>query len=134
MHYFLKMKKVSTSEATKILKEIIKKAHIESKHSGTGSRLKSIFGLQKTSIGMFLDSILSQYEKYASKKEFEEVQEFINMMYKRSDIWDNYQRGGDYPATFEYLLLIIMKTLTGKEPEKKILNLAQQKMYEEIDK
>ena len=128
------MKKVSTTEATKIIKEIVKKAHIESKHSGTGSRLKSIFGLQKTSIGMFLDSILSQYEKYASKKEFEEVQEFINMMYKRSDIWDNYQRGGDYPATFEYLLLIIMKTLTGKEPEKKILNLAQQKMYEEIDK
>ena len=134
MHYFLKMKKVSTSEATKILKEIIKKAHIESKHSGTGSRLKSIFGLQKTSIGMFLDSILSQYEKYASKKEFEEVQEFIKMMYKRSDIWDNYQKGGDYPATFEYLLLIIMKTLTGKEPEREILNLAQQKMYEEIDK
>ena len=127
------MKKVSTTEATKILKEIVKKAHIESKHSGTGSRLKSIFGLQKTSIGMFLDSILSQYEKYASKKEFEEVQEFINMMYKRSDIWDNYQKGGDYPATFEYLLLIIMKTLTGKEPEKEILNLAQQKMYEEID-
>ena len=61
------MKKVSTTEATKILKEIVKKAHIESKHSGTGSRLKSIFGLQKTSIGMFLDSILSQYEKYASK-------------------------------------------------------------------
>ena len=128
------MKKVSTTEATKILKEIVKKAHIESKHSGTGSRLKSIFGLQKTSIGMFLDSILSQYEKYASKKEFEEVQEFTNMMYKRSDIWDNYQKGGDYPATFEYLLLIIMKTLTGKEPEGKILNLAQQKMYEEIDK
>ena len=128
------MKKVSTTEATKILKEIVKKAHIESKHSGTGSRLKSIFGLQKTSIGMFLDSILSQYEKYASKKEFEEVQEFINMMYKRSDIWDNYQKGGDYPATFEYLLLIIMKTLTGKEPEREILNLARQKMYEEIDK
>ena len=128
------MKKVSTTEATKILKEIVKKAHIESKHSGTGSRLKSIFGLQKTSIGMFLDSILSQYEKYASKKEFEEVQEFINMMYKRSDIWDNYQKGGDYPATFEYLLLVIMKTLTGKEPEREILNLAQQKMYEEIDK
>ena len=128
------MKKVSTIEATKILKEIVKKAHIESKHSGTGSRLKSIFGLQKTSIGTFLDSILSQYEKYASKKEFEEVQEFINMMYKRSDIWDNYQKGGDYPATFEYLLLIIMKTLTGKEPEREILNLAQQKMYEEIDK
>ena len=128
------MKKVSTTEATKILKEIVKKAHIESKHSGTGSRLKSIFGLQKTSIGMFLDSILSQYAKYASKKEFEEVQEFIKMMYKRSDIWDNYQKGGDYPATFEYLLLIIMKTLTGKEPEREILNLAQQKMYEEIDK
>ena len=128
------MKKVSTTEATKILKKIVKKAHIESKHSGTGSRLKSIFGLQKTSIGMFLDSILSQYEKYASKKEFEEVQEFINMMYKRSDIWDNYQKGGDYPATFEYLLLIIMKTLTGNEPEREIINLAQQKMYEEIDK
>ena len=128
------MKKVSTTEATKILKEIVKKAHIESKHSGTGSRLKSIFGLQKTSIGMFLDSILSQYEKYASKKEFEEVQEFINMMYKRSDIWDNYQKGGDYPATFEYLLLIIMKTLKGKEPEREILNLAQQKMFQEIDK
>ena len=62
------------------------------------------------------------------------MQEFINMMYKRSDIWDNYQKGGDYPATFEYLLLIIMKTLTGKEPEREILNLAQQKMYEEIDK
>lgn len=128
------MKKFSTNEAKKILKEIIEKAHIDSRHTGTGSRLKSIFGLQKTSIGMFLDSILSQYKNYASKKEFEEVQDFVDMIYKRSDIWDGYQKGGDYPASFEYLLIIIMKTLTGKEPEKEILNLAQQKMFQEIDK
>ena len=126
------MKKLSLKQSEKILREMVHQAHMESKHSGAGSRLKSMFFLQKTSIGMFLDSILNQYKKYASKKEFKEVEELVDLMNRNQDIWNDYQKGGDYPATFEYLILLVMKSLTGKKPDKKIKDLAGQRMLDEI--
>ena len=63
-----KSKKLSLPEATDLLKKIVLKAHQNAQHKNIGSRFKSIFGLQKTSIGMFLDSLLDEYKKMCPQK------------------------------------------------------------------
>ena len=126
-------KKKSLAEATKTLKKIVYEAHQNSKHKNTGSRLKSMFGLQKTSIGMFLDFILEEYKKSVPTKEFnEEVEELFKIMNKKQDIWDKYQKGGDYPFTFSYALILMMESMTGKKSDKKIKDAAAKEMIEEI--
>ena len=126
-------KKKSLSEATKILKKIVYEAHQNSIHKNTGSRLKSMFGLQKTSIGMFLESLLQGYKKSVSKKDYNsEVEELVHLMNKRQDIWDNYQKGGDYPATFSYVGILMLESMTGKKSDKKIKDKAAEEMLDEI--
>ena len=127
------LKTKSIDEAKDILKQIILRAHLDSKHKSIGSRLKSIFGLQKTSIGMFLDSLLEGYKKNVSKKYYNsEVEELVHLMNKKQDIWDEYQRGGDYPATFDYASILMMESLTGEKADKKFKDSEAKRMIEEI--
>jgi hypothetical protein len=122
-------------EAKDILKKIIKESHIEAQHKSTGSRLKSIFGLQKTSIGMFLDSLLARYKNSVSKNNYNsEVEELVDLMHRRQDIWDSYQEGGDYPATFGYVMILMMESISGKKADKKNKDSAGKEMLEEIEK
>ena len=126
-------KKKSLAEATKTLKEIVYEAHQNSKHKNTGSRLKSMFGFQKTSIGMFLDFILEEYKKSVSAKDFnEEVEELFKLMNKRQDIWDKYQKGGDYPFTFNYATILMIESMTTKKADKKTKDKAAEEMLDEI--
>ena len=60
--------KKDIESVNKIFKQMVKKAHMDAQHKSSGSRLKSIIGLQKTSIGMFLDSLLEQYKRVRLKK------------------------------------------------------------------
>jgi hypothetical protein len=108
--------KRSIDEAKKIVKDIVRQAHVDSTHSGTLSRLKSVVGLQRTSIGMFLDSILEQFSEYASAKEYKKAETIIKIDLRNADqdIWDDYQKGGDFPPEYEKLILYIMETLAGK--------------------
>jgi hypothetical protein len=94
----------------------VRQAHVDSTHSGTLSRLKSVVGLQRTSIGMFLDSILEQFSEYASAKEYKKAETIIKIDLRNADqdIWDDYQKGGDFPPEYEKLILYIMETLAGK--------------------
>ena len=127
------LKTKSIDEAKDILKQIILRAHLDSKHKSIGSRLKSIFGLQKTSIGMFLDSLLEGYKKNVSKKYYNsEVEELFHLMNKNQDIWDEYQRGGDYPAIFDYASILMMESLTGEKADKKFKDSEAKRMIEEI--
>ena len=108
--------KRSIDEAKKIVIDIVRQAHIDSKHSGTLSRLKSVVGLQRTWVGMFLDSILEQFSEYASAKEYKKAETIIKIDLRNADqdIWDDYQKGGDFPPEYEKLILYIMETLAGK--------------------
>ena len=109
-----KMKR-SIDEAKEILKDMLRQAHADAKHSGSLSRLKSIVGLQRTSIGMLLDSLLEQFSEYASAKEYKKAQTIIKLDLKNGsqDLWDDYQAGGDYPPEFEKLTNYMMETLIG---------------------
>ena len=46
-------KNLSVDEAKDILKNIVLNAHKKASHKNIGSRIMSIVGFQKTSIGMF---------------------------------------------------------------------------------
>ena len=107
--------KRSIEEANEILREMLRQAHADSMHSGSLSRLKSIVGLQRTSIGMLLDSLLEQFSEYASAKEYKKAQTIIKLDLKNGsqDLWDDYQAGGDYPPEFEKLTNYMMETLIG---------------------
>ena len=48
-------KNLSVDEAKDILKNIVLNAHKKASHKNIGSRIMSIVGFQKTSIGMFLE-------------------------------------------------------------------------------
>jgi len=128
-----KSKKLSLPEATDLLKKIVLKAHQNSQHKNIGSRFKSIFGLQKTSIGMFLDSLLDEYKKNISAKDFNnEVEEIFDVMHDRQDIWDKYQKGGDYPHTFTYAGILMLESFTGEKGDEKIKEEAANAMLLEI--
>ena len=107
--------KRSVDEAQEILRDIMRQAHADSMHSGTLSRLKSIVGLQPTSIGKFLESILEGFAKYASRDDYKKAEVIIKLDLKNgdSDIWSDYQNGGDYPPEFEKICNHIMESLTG---------------------
>ena len=128
-----KSKKLSLPEATDLLKKIVLKAHQNSQHKNIGSRFKSIFGLQKTSIGMFLDSLLDEYKKNISAKDFNnEVEEIFDVMHDRQDIWDKYQKGGDYPHTFTYAGILMLESFIGEKGDEKIKEEAANAMLLEI--
>ena len=102
-------------EAKEILKDIVRQAHADSMHSGALSRLKSIVGLQPTSIEKFLESILEGFAKYASRDDYKKAEVIIKLDLKNgdSDIWSDYQNGGGYPKEFDKLGDHIMESLTG---------------------
>ena len=108
--------KRSIEEAKEILREMLRQAHADSMHSGSLSRLKSIVGLQRTSIGMLLDSLLEQFSEYASAKEYKKAETIIKIDLRNADqdIWDDYQKGGGFPPEYEKLIFYIMETLAGK--------------------
>ena len=82
---------------------------------------------------MFLDSLLEGYKKNVSKKYYNsEVEELFHLMNKNQDIWDEYQRGGDYPATFDYASILMMESLTGEKADKKFKDSEAKRMIEEI--
>ena len=82
---------------------------------------------------MFLDSLLEGYKKNVSKKYYNsEVEELVHLMNKKQDIWDEYQRGGDYPATFDYASILMMESLTGEKADKKFKDSEAKRMIEEI--
>ena len=89
---------MNVDEAQEILRDIISKAHADSKHDGALSQFKSMVGLQRTSIGMFLDSILEQFRGYADP-----------------DIWENFRSGGDFPPQFDILGKHIVETLIEQQ-------------------
>ena len=60
------------------------------------------------------------------------MKELVDLMHKRQDIWDNYQKGGDYPATFGYVSILMMESLSGQKADKKIKDSAAKEMLEEI--
>ena len=105
--------KRSIDEAKEILREMLRQAHADSMHSGSLSRLKSIVGLQRTSIGMLLDSLLEQFSEYASAKEYKKAQTIIKLDLKNGDqdLWEDYQDGGHYPPEFEKLMEYMLETL-----------------------
>ena len=128
-----KSKKLSLPEATDLLKKIVLKAHQNAQHKNIGSRFKSIFGLQKTSIGMFLDSLLDEYKKNVPAKDFnKEVEEIFDVMHDNQDIWDKYQKRGDYPHTFTYAGILMLDSFTGEKSDKKIKEEAENAMLLEI--
>lgn len=128
-----KKSKKTLPEATDLLKKIILKAHQNTQHKNMGSRLKSIFGLQKTSIGMFLDFLLDEYKKNVTTKDFnKEIEELFDVMHDRQDIWDKYQKGGDYPHTFTYVGILMLESFTGEKGDEKIKEEAAKAMLDEI--
>ena len=128
------MKKNDLAKAQRTLKQIVKKAHLDAMHKNTGSRLKSIIRLQKTSIGMFLDSVLNGYKQHVSKKNHNtEINDGFAIMHSRQDIWDNYQKGGDYPATFGYVTILMIESLSGQKANEKLKEAACKEMLEELD-
>ena len=128
-----KSQKKTLPEATDLLKKIVLKAHQNAQHKNMGSRFKSIFGLQKTSIGMFLDFLLDEYKKNVPTKDFnKEVEELFDVMHDRQDIWDKYQKGGDYPHTFTYAGILMLESFTGEKGDEKIKEEAAQAMLDEI--
>tara|TARA_B100001057_G_scaffold377171_1_gene382387 strand:+ start:327 stop:728 length:402 start_codon:yes stop_codon:yes gene_type:complete len=127
--------KKDIESVNKIFKQMVKKAHMDAQHKSSGSRLKSIIGLQKTSIGMFLDSLLEQYKKGAPKKDHnkKDIEEIMSIMHKRQDIWDKYQKGGEYPATLTYVLILMIESYSGEKTPEKNKNKAAKEMLEEIE-
>tara|TARA_B110000305_G_C18861424_1_gene368931 strand:+ start:133 stop:477 length:345 start_codon:yes stop_codon:yes gene_type:complete len=110
--------KRSTEDALEILKEIVRQGHADAVHSGGLSRMKSIFGLQRTSVGMLLDSILESFGEYATVKQYKKAETIIKLDLKNADmeLWENYQKNdGDYPPEFEILLEYMMEVLIGEE-------------------
>lgn len=82
---------------------------------------------------MFLDSLLEGYKKNVSKKYYNsEVEELFHLMNKNQDIWDEYQRGGDYLAIFDYASILMMESLTGEKADKKFKDSEAKRMIEEI--
>jgi len=108
---------MNVDEAKKILREIIMKAHSDAKHDGALSQFKSIVGLQRTSIGMFLDSILEQFRGYADPAAYNKAKQIIKVDLGDADpeIWENYRSDGDYPPQFDILGKHIMETLVERE-------------------
>ena len=128
-----KKSKKTLPEATDLLKKIILKAHQNTQHKNMGSRLKSIFGQKKTSIGMFLDFLLDEYKKNVTTKDFnKEIEELFDVMHDRQDIWDKYQKGGDYPHTFTYVRILMLESFTGEKGDEKIKEEAAKAMLDEI--
>jgi dihydroxyacetone kinase-like predicted kinase len=109
------MKKLfSVDDATAIMKNIVVNAHKKSLHKTTGSRLKSIFGWQKTSIGMFLDSFYDGFKAIVPEnKRNPEIEKIIEIMQNNENLWNNYQKGEEYPATFGYCTTLMAQCLTG---------------------
>ncbi|MBD1137974.1 hypothetical protein IDH33_04085 [Pelagibacterales bacterium SAG-MED43] len=64
---------------------------------------------------MFLDSILEGFAKYASHDDYKKAEVIVKLDLKsgHSDIWEDYQNGGDYPPEFDKLCEYIMECLTG---------------------
>ena len=108
---------MNVDEAQEILREIISKAHADAKHDGALSQFKSMVGLQRTSIGMFLDSILEQFRGYADPAAYSKARQIIKVDLGDADpeIWENYRSGGDYPPQFDILGKHIMETLIERQ-------------------
>tara|TARA_B100000029_G_C17368047_1_gene885134 strand:+ start:559 stop:888 length:330 start_codon:yes stop_codon:yes gene_type:complete len=108
---------MNVDEAQEILRKIISKAHTDAEHDGALSQFKSIIGLQRTSIGMFLDSILEQFRAYADPAAYSKAKQIIKVDLRDADpeIWKNYQSGGDYPPEFDILGNHIMETLIERQ-------------------
>ena len=107
---------MNVEEAQEILRKITSQAHADAKHDGALSQFKSMVGLQRTSIGMFLDSILEQFREYADTAAYSKARQIIKVDLGDADpdIWENYRSGGDYPPEFDILGKHIMETLIEK--------------------
>lgn len=107
-------KNLSVDEAKDILKNIVLNAHKKASHKNIGSRIMSIVGFQKTSIGMFLEYFHDGFKAVVQKnKRDPEIEEIINVLEDNENLWDNYQKGGEYPETFGYCTTLMMQCLTG---------------------
>ena len=108
---------MDVDKAKEILRKIISQAHADARHDGAFSQFKSMVGLQRTSIGMFLDSILEQFREYADPLAYSKARQIIKVDLgdANPDIWENYRSGGDYPPEFDILGNHIMETLIERQ-------------------
>ena len=119
----MKKTKRTLKEATALSKEIIKKAHVESQHGSSFGLFKTMVGLDRTSIQKFLDGLLKSFHKHAEDDwSYNMAKDIIKKDLRDGDpeLWEDYQKGGDYPAECELLFKLLVNTLwTGGKHQKK---------------
>ena len=56
----------------------------------------------------------------------------FDVMHDNQDIWDKYQKGGDYPHTFTYAGILMLESFTDEISDEKIKEEAANAMLLEI--